>query len=63
MNEFEYRNGNDPVDHPENQDDGNRINNEKEIEVTAIEKELEDSRYHYAGEPYGQENTGENEQR
>lgn len=63
MNEFEYRNGNDPVDRPENQDDGNRINNEKEIEVTAIEKELEDSRYHYAGEPYGQENTGENEQR
>ena len=63
MNEFEYRNGNDPVDHPENQDDGNRINNEKEIEVTAIEKELEDSRYHYAGEPYGQENTGEKEQR
>lgn len=63
MNEFEYKNGNDAAGHPGNDDDRNRANNEKEIEVTAIEKELEDSSYHYAGDPYGQENAGENGQK
>lgn len=63
MNEFEYKNGNDAGGYSGNDEDRNRMNNEKEIEVTAIEKELEDGSYHYAGDPYGQENAGENGQK